>query len=332
MGMFDFLKKALKKTKKAIKEVVDSVSGEELEELDEGTEVTAQEVAKASADSITKSQSKLKKKSKRDPKITLETLEEILLSSDAGLELTEEILERLEEEEGDVVRLSKVKEVLKNYLVFEPLNFRRSGPSVFMFIGVNGSGKTTTIAKVSKRLKDEGRKVLLAAGDTFRAAAIEQLEWWAKKIGVDIVKHQQGSDAAAVAYDAVEAAVARGVDVVLVDTAGRLHNKMQLMEELLKVKRVIGKKVLDEPREILLVLDANNGQNAVVQAEKFSREVGTTGVIVTKLDSSAKAGFVFSIYKKLGLPVKFIGVGEKVEDLYEFSPDEFIDAFFDGLV
>ncbi len=253
-----------------------------------------------------------------------EELEELLLEADFGVDLVDELMERLNEKQ---LTYSTLKETLLYWLDTEPLKFSKTNPTVIILIGVNGAGKTTTIAKLANYLmKEKGKKVLLAAADTFRAAAIEQLKEWANKLGVDCVAHKESSDAGAVVYDAINAAEARGKDVILVDTAGRLHNKLHLLEELNKIKRVIRKKWEDEPREILLVLDANSGQNAIRQVEMFSKEVGTTGVIVTKLDSTAKAGFIFSITKQLNIPIKFIGFGEKIEDFAPFDPEKFIES------
>jgi fused signal recognition particle receptor len=200
---------------------------------------------------------------------------------------------------------------------------------VILAVGVNGVGKTTTIGKLASRLRDEGHSVMLAAGDTFRAAAIEQLEIWAERSGAQLVKHQSGSDPSAVVFDAVEAAKARNIDVVIIDTAGRLHTKSPLMEELKKVKRVCGKALPGAPHEILLVVDATNGQNALRQAQLFNDAVGITGIALTKLDGTAKGGIVFAIKKELNIPVKLIGVGEGIEDFQDFVPADFVRALFE---
>ena len=202
-------------------------------------------------------------------------------------------------------------------------------PHVILMIGVNGVGKTTTIGKLSSRFRSEGRSVLLAAGDTFRAAAVEQLEIWAQRTGASIIKHQSGSDPAAVAFDAVEAAKSRGSDVVIIDTAGRLHTKSQLMDELKKVDRVIKKAMPDAPHEKLLVIDATTGQNALRQAKIFNEAVGLTGIVLTKLDGTAKGGIIFAIQKEVNIPVKLIGIGEGVEDLRDFAPRDFVSALFE---
>ena len=199
-------------------------------------------------------------------------------------------------------------------------------PAVCLFIGVNGVGKTTTIGKVATRLKGEGKKILLCAGDTFRAAAADQLTIWAERAGVDIIKQHEGADPAAVVFDALSAAKARKADMVLVDTAGRLHNKQNLMNELNKISRVIQRELPDASRETLLVLDATTGQNGLIQARQFKESAGLTGVVLTKLDGTAKGGIVVAIAKELGVPVKFIGVGEGVDDLMPFEPENFVEA------
>ena len=207
--------------------------------------------------------------------------------------------------------------------------YAASGPTVVMVAGVNGSGKTTSIAKLAKRLQSDGKRVLVAACDTFRAAAVEQLTVWAGRIGCEIVKQGQNADPAAVAHDACEKAKARGFDVLIVDTAGRLHTQTHLMRELEKIHKVVTRQVPGAPHEVLLVLDASNGQNAVTQAEQFSKSVKCTGIVLSKLDGTAKGGAVFAIKQKLGLPVKFVGVGEGVDDLEPFDPDAFVAALFE---
>jgi fused signal recognition particle receptor len=201
-------------------------------------------------------------------------------------------------------------------------------PSIILVIGVNGVGKTTTIGKLASNLKKQGKSVLLAAADTFRAAAIEQLEVWAERSGCDIVKQNEGSDPAAVIFDAISAAKARNTDVIICDTAGRLHNKKHLMDELAKIGRVIDRELPDADKEFLLVLDATTGQNAVNQAEQFSKATGITGIVLTKLDGTAKGGVVLAIKNGLGIPVKYIGVGEQIDDLQEFVPEDFAKALF----
>jgi fused signal recognition particle receptor len=202
-------------------------------------------------------------------------------------------------------------------------------PTVILVVGVNGTGKTTSIAKLAHHFHGQGRRVLLAAGDTFRAAAVEQLTIWAQRIGCEIIKHRQGADPAAVAYDAVEAAVARHVDVLIVDTAGRLHTQTNLMNELEKIRRVIGKKIPEAPHEVLLVLDATVGQNAIRQAQEFNEAVKVTGLILAKLDGTAKGGAVIGIRNEVPVPVKFVGLGEKLEDLEPFNAEAFVDAILE---
>lgn len=205
----------------------------------------------------------------------------------------------------------------------KPLNTPEKGPLVILVVGVNGVGKTTSIGKLAAYFKSEGKSVLLCAADTFRAAAIEQLQAWGQRLNVDVIKHQAGSDPAAVAYDAVKAATARDIDVVIIDTAGRLHNKLELMDELGKIKRIIGRDIPEAPHETLLVLDATTGQNAVMQVKAFSEVVPVTGLIVTKLDGTAKGGVIVGISEKYHLPIRFIGIGEKAEDLRPFSAADF---------
>jgi fused signal recognition particle receptor len=264
----------------------------------------------------------------------LAELEKSLYLADVGVATTGQIVERVrqafldKEVSGDVEAF--VKRQLKEQLASASgLNYAPSGPTVVLVAGVNGSGKTTSIAKLAYRLqKDEGKKVLVAACDTFRAAAVEQLTIWTQRIGCEIVKNQQGSDPASVAHDASERAKARGFDVVIVDTAGRLHTQAHLMRELEKIHRVVGRQIEGAPHEVLLVLDGTNGQNAINQAEQFKKAVRCTGIILTKLDGTAKGGAIFAIKQKLDLPVKFIGVGEKLDDLEPFDPDTYVEALF----
>jgi len=247
---------------------------------------------------------------------------------------TTEIVERVrqafldKEITGDVEEF--VKKQLKELVATTDIGLRYnpSGPTVIMIAGVNGSGKTTSIAKLARRLQSEGKKVLVAACDTFRAAAVEQLTIWVERTGCEIVKSQQGSDPASVAHDACEKAKARNFDVLIVDTAGRLHTQAHLMRELEKIYRVVSKSMPGAPHEVLLVLDATSGQNAIVQAENFKKTVQCTGIILAKLDGTAKGGAIFGIKRKIGLPVKFVGVGEKLEDLEPFDPDAYVEALF----
>lgn len=266
-----------------------------------------------------------------------EELEESLILSDMGMETTLEAVETLRErvKERKIKEPEEVKACLREILV-EMLAVGEPGldlsgkPAVILMIGVNGVGKTTTIGKLASRLKGEGKSVILGAADTFRAAAIEQLEVWADRAGVPLIKHQEGADPAAVVFDTIAAAKARGCDVIICDTAGRLHNKKNLMDELGKISRVIDRELPGCDRETLLVLDAATGQNAVNQAREFQSAAGITGIVLTKLDGTPKGGVVLPIMQDLGLPVKFIGVGEQVDDLQPFDPDAFANALFDN--
>lgn len=264
----------------------------------------------------------------------LEELEELLIMSDVGATSSEEIIERLREKIRNerITDPEACKVALREILVDmigegEPLRLD-SKPSVILVIGVNGVGKTTSIAKIANRLKQNKKQVLLAAADTFRAAAIDQLQIWADRVGVELIKHSEGSDPAAVVFDAVAAAKKRGSDVLIIDTAGRLHNKKNLMDELAKINRVIDRELPGASRETLLVLDATTGQNAVSQAKEFKHAADITGLVLTKLDGTAKGGIVFSIKQELDIPVKFIGVGEKYDDMQEFVARDFVDALF----
>jgi fused signal recognition particle receptor len=264
----------------------------------------------------------------------LTELEKRLYLADVGTAATTQIIDRVrqafldKEITGDVEAF--VKQQLKEMVTLDAggLNLNPSGPTVLLVAGVNGSGKTTSIAKLAKRLQSDGRKVVVAACDTFRAAAVEQLSVWCERIGCEIVKNQAGSDPASVAHDASEKAKARGFDYLIVDTAGRLHTQTHLMRELEKIHRVVSKQIEGAPHEVLLVLDATTGQNAIAQAENFKKAVNCTGIILTKLDGTAKGGAIFSIKQKLGLPVKFVGVGEKLDDLEPFDADSYVEALF----
>ena len=266
----------------------------------------------------------------------LEELEEILIMADVGVNSTEAIIDRLRERIRDerISEPDECRKALTEILVdmigqSEPLALDTT-PSVILVIGVNGVGKTTSIAKIANRLKSQGKHVVLAAADTFRAAAIDQLAVWADRVGVELIKHTEGSDPAAVVFDAVSAAKKRSADVLIVDTAGRLHNKKNLMDELAKINRVIEHELPGAARETLLVLDATTGQNAVNQAKEFKNAADITGLILTKLDGTAKGGIVFSIKEELNIPVKFIGVGEQMDDMQEFAPDDFVNALFES--
>jgi fused signal recognition particle receptor len=263
-------------------------------------------------------------------------LEESLLEADVGPSTTIWLLERLRQRatEEKMRTGSQVQRALREELSLllgasAPLHFSDKSPlTVILVIGVNGSGKTTTIAKMAYRLTNEGHKVILAAGDTFRAAAIDQIKVWGERIGVPVISQNPNSDPGSVVYDSIQAAFARGSDVLIVDTAGRLHTKYNLMEELKKINRVIQKFVPDGPHELLMVIDATTGQNALLQARQFAADIGLTGVVITKLDSTAKGGFAFAVADDLGVPIKFIGTGEKVENLAPFDPQSFVAALF----
>ncbi|MBE6563344.1 MAG: signal recognition particle-docking protein FtsY [Ruminococcaceae bacterium] len=301
MGFFDKLKSGLKKTKNAVMGQIENV---------------------------------IKSFVKVDEEF-LEELEEILYCSDMGGETTEEVIEQLREriKDGRLSDPEDVKKALKEILRSmvgdaEELNVSTS-PSVILVIGVNGVGKTTTIGKISAKLKADGKKVVVAAADTFRAAAIDQLQVWCDRAGVELIKQSEGSDPAAVVFDACAAAKKRGADVLIVDTAGRLHNKKNLMDELAKINRVIGRELPDAARETLLVLDSTTGQNAVNQAKEFKNAAEITGLVLTKLDGTAKGGAIFSIKGVLDIPVKYIGVGEQIDDMQPFDPDMFVSALID---
>ena len=265
----------------------------------------------------------------------LDELEELLITSDVGVGATEEIIERLRDEikEGRLKEKDQVIDTLKRILTDmigegAPLNLTTT-PSVILVIGVNGAGKTTSIGKISNRLIQSGKKVVVAAADTFRAAAIDQLGVWCERSGAEIVKQSEGSDPAAVVFDAISYAKKRTADVLIIDTAGRLHNKKNLMNELEKINRIIDRELPGAARENLLVLDATTGQNAILQAKEFRNAANITGLVLNKLDGTAKGGIVISIKQELQIPVKFVGVGEKIDDMQEFDSTEFISALFE---
>ncbi|MCI6652126.1 MAG: signal recognition particle-docking protein FtsY [Ruminococcus sp.] len=301
MGLFKKIKEGLKKTR-------DSVVGQ--------------------IDSMLKSFTKIDEE-------LFEELTELLVMGDVGVTTAEQITDELRtrvKKEG-IKDPSQIRHLLEDVVADmlrgdEELKINTK-PSIILVIGVNGVGKTTTIGKLANNLRNQGKSVLLAAADTFRAAAIEQLEVWADRSGCDIVKQKEGSDPAAVIFDAISAAKARNTDVIICDTAGRLHNKKHLMDELAKIGRVIDRELPDADKEFLLVLDATTGQNAVNQAEQFSKATGITGIVLTKLDGTAKGGVVLAIKNGLGIPVKYIGVGEQIDDLQEFVPEDFSKALFD---
>ncbi len=301
MGFFDKLKEGLFKTKSAIVDKIDNVF-KMFKSVDEDL---------------------------------FDELEELLISADIGVNTTEKILDELRETVTD----NKIKEpelvkeelfaILKRMIgEHEPLNLS-TRPSVILIIGVNGVGKTTSIGKIANDLKSKGKKVVVAAADTFRAAAAEQLTVWCERAGVDIIKQGAGADPASVVYDAINAVKSRNADVLIIDTAGRLHNKKNLMDELAKIDRVIGRELPNAAKETLLVLDATTGQNAVYQAKEFKEASKITGLVLTKLDGTAKGGIVISIREELGIPVKFIGVGEQIDDMKPFSSEEFANALFE---
>lgn len=268
-----------------------------------------------------------------------EELEEILLQADVGFETVMELMDalRFEVQRKNMKDTAGIQSVISEKLVeiyesgeesSNELNMQVDGLTVILFVGVNGVGKTTTIGKLANRLKSEGKSVLLAAGDTFRAGAIEQLQVWGDRVGVEVIKQSEGSDPAAVMYDAVRAAKSRGVDVLICDTAGRLQNKVNLMNELEKVHRVISREIPNAPHEVLLALDATTGQNALIQAQTFKEATNVTGIVLTKLDGTAKGGIVLAIRNKLHIPVKFVGLGEKMDDLQPFDTEKYVYGLF----
>ena len=302
MGFFDKLKNGLTKTRESIAKLVNNVFSVFVKVDDE----------------------------------LFENLEEALIMADIGVETSTYIIEKLRDNvkhkhitDGNLVK-EELKSIISEILSALDTTVNTSTtPSVILVIGVNGVGKTTSIGKIASHYKSMGKKVLLAAADTFRAAAIDQLDIWAQRSGCDIIKHQENSDPAAVVFDACTAAKARGADILICDTAGRLHNKKNLMAELAKINRVIERELPDSARETLLVLDATTGQNAVSQAKLFSEAADITGIILTKLDGTAKGGIVISIAKEQNVPVKFVGVGEGIDDLQEFNSDDFAKAIFE---
>ncbi|MDQ6596932.1 signal recognition particle-docking protein FtsY [Bacillus salipaludis] len=268
-----------------------------------------------------------------------EELEEILIQADVGFETVMELIDELKMEvkRRNIQDPKEVQSVISEKLVdiynageelSSELNIQPEGLTVILFVGVNGVGKTTTIGKLGHKFKSEGKKVLMAAGDTFRAGAIEQLEVWGSRVGVEVIKQAEGSDPAAVMYDAIQAAKARKADILLCDTAGRLQNKVNLMKELEKVKRVIEREIPGAPHEVLLVLDATTGQNALIQAKTFKEVTNVSGIVLSKLDGTAKGGIVLAIRNELKIPVKFVGLGEKMDDLQEFNAEQYVYGLF----
>jgi fused signal recognition particle receptor len=268
-----------------------------------------------------------------------EELEEIMIQADVGFDTVMKLIEELKMEvkRRNIQDPQEVRSVISEKLVdiynageeqSSKLNIQEDGLTVILFVGVNGVGKTTTIGKLGYKFKNEGKKVLLAAGDTFRAGAIEQLEVWGERVGVDVIKQSEGSDPAAVMYDAIQAAKSRKTDILLCDTAGRLQNKVNLMKELEKVKRVIEKEIPGAPHEVILVLDATTGQNALIQAKTFKEVTNVSGIVLSKLDGTAKGGIVLAIRNELKIPVKFVGLGEKMDDLQEFEAEKYVYGLF----
>lgn len=266
----------------------------------------------------------------------IDELEETLISDDIGVEMTDRLLSDLREayRSRQIAKSEDILPFLKNHMKSywpeqdRQLRIAESGPTAILVAGINGSGKTTSIAKLAYVLSRDNKKVIVAACDTFRAAAVEQLTIWAQRIGVDIVKHRSGSDPAAVAFDACQAALSRDADFLILDTAGRLHTKKNLMAELKKIRDVVAKKIPGGPTEVLLVLDATTGQNAIIQAKMFTEVIDVTGIFLAKLDGTARGGIVIAIKDMLDMPVKFVGLGEKPEDIAEFDPAEFVEALF----
>jgi fused signal recognition particle receptor len=268
----------------------------------------------------------------------LDELEGLLFAADLGVKASGQLIERVHQglKRGDLEEPEKVKEFIKQEILQilqtgeKPLSidFSQIKPFVFMVVGVNGVGKTTTIGKIAHQYSSQGKKVLIGAADTFRAAAVEQLQIWANRVDADLIKQSKGTDPSAVAFDSIHAAKARNIDLVFIDTAGRLHTKVNLMEEVKKVKRIIGRECPGAPHEVLLVLDATTGQNAISQAQLFNEAIGVTGLVLTKLDGTAKGGIIIGITQELNIPIRFIGVGEGIDDLREFNASEFVQALF----
>ncbi len=267
---------------------------------------------------------------------TIEELEEILITSDIGVKTTVELIRNLEQrlsrnelKDGGALREALKEELLARLMAHHAqLEINSTGPFVILVVGVNGVGKTTTIGKLAAKFSADGKKVLLAAGDTFRAAAAEQLEIWGERAGVAVIRHQEGADPSAVAFDACKAAIARGSEILIIDTAGRLHTKVNLMEEMKKIRRVIAREIPGAPNETLLILDGATGQNALSQARLFKESAGVTGIVMTKLDGTAKGGIVVAVSYEFALPIRYIGIGEGIDDLREFEPKDFVDALF----
>ena len=291
---------------------------------------------KKTKDSMVKKMQKVVNSFTKIDEELFESLEETMIMSDMGVETSEEICQRLRKrvkEEGVTdpsLIMGLIQNIIREMLGTDTELDIENKPAIIMVIGVNGAGKTTTIGKLCHQYKEQGKRVIVAAADTFRAAAIDQLEVWTERAGVEIVKHSEGSDPASVVFDGISAAKARHADILICDTAGRLHNKKNLMEELAKINRIVNSQAEGCSREVLLVLDATTGQNAVNQAKLFSEVADITGIVLTKLDGTAKGGIVISIANELHIPVKLIGVGEKIEDLQKFDADSFVKALFEN--
>jgi len=268
----------------------------------------------------------------------LDELEGLLFAADLGVKASGQLIESVHQglKRGELKEPEKVKDFIKQEILRilqageNPLSidFAQIKPFVFMVVGVNGVGKTTTIGKIAHQYSSQGKKVLIGAADTFRAAAVEQLQIWANRAGADLIKQSKGTDPSAVAFDSIHAAKARNIDLVFIDTAGRIHTKVNLMEEVKKVKRIIGRECPGAPHEVLLVLDATTGQNAISQAKLFNEAIGVTGIVLTKLDGTAKGGIIIGITQELNIPIRFIGIGEGIDDLREFNASEFVQALF----
>lgn len=343
-NLFKFKKKKSKEIKKVKKseEIKEVKEPEKIEEVKKPKETSGSIFARfkkglsKTRKILTTDIDELFSGGKKPDEDLLEHLEEILITSDIGVEISMDIMERLSKKAKKMSSAAEVKLLLKKELIaFFPEEKNTADtievqkPYVIMVVGVNGTGKTTTLGKLAAKYTAQGKKVLIAAADTFRAAAIEQVCIWAERADATVVKHKEGADPAAVAFDAVEASIARGVDILLIDTAGRLHTQKNLMEELKKIKRTVGKRLGGAPHEILMVLDATTGQNAISQAKLFHDAVGITGLVLTKLDGTAKGGIVVAIAKNMSLPLKYIGVGEGIKDLEYFKAEFFINALFD---
>lgn len=296
MGIFDKLKQGLSKTRESFSEKFDNIL----------------------------------KFTKKIDEETFEELEELLISADVGVYTTQELIERLRENSKKIKSTEELKAILKEEIIslFPKQNISLDFPTVMLVVGVNGVGKTTSIGKLANKYNNQGKKVILAAADTFRAAAIDQLEIWGQRVGVDVIKHQEGADPASVLFDALQAGKARKSDLIICDTAGRLHTKKNLMEELKKLYRVCQKEYPEANITSLMVLDATTGQNALIQAKMFKEAVDFSGIILTKLDGTAKGGIAIAIASELGIPVWYIGIGEGVNDLQEFNHQDFVDAIF----